>query len=189
MDEDQRGILEIMDNNPLVCADSMSVPTAGATLAMIALGPLAAGGLIVESPTIVTTEPLDEAEVDALMEPLGWFGGCYVHVEPQPTGTVAAATVMVAIRTPDEPDDVDELFEERYGRTFFVRRDETSAWDVDLVSGRPFALYRLRFAPDEGTSLLTVRVIADRGGKGGAAQVVHAMNVMAGLEESLGVAG
>lgn len=184
---DQRGILEIMDNNPLVCADAMSVPTAGATLAMIALGPLASGGLIAESPTIVTTEALDEAEIDALMEPLGWFDGSFVHVEPQPIGSVAAATVMVAIHTPPELDDIDALYEERYDRTFFVRRDETSEWDADLVAGKPYALYRLRIAPDEGTSLLTVRVIADRDGKGGAAQVVHAMNVMAGLEESLGL--
>lgn len=189
MDEDQRGILEIMDNNPLVCADSMSVPSAGATLAMIALGPLASGGLIADSPTIVTTEPLEEAEIDALMEPLGWFEGSYVHSEPQPFGNVAAATIMVAIHTPADPDDVDALYEERYDRTFFVRRDEDSVWDVGLVASKPFALYRLLLAPDEGTSLLTIRVIADRDGKGGAAQVVHAMNVMAGFEESLGVEG
>lgn len=188
MDEDQRGILEIMDNNPLVCADSMSVPSAGATLAMIALGPLASGGLLADSPTIVTTEPLAEAEVAALMEPLGWLGGAYVHTESQPFGSVAAATVMVAIHTPDDIDDIDALYEERYDRTLYVRRDETSEWDPSLVTGKPYALYRLRIAPDEGTSLLTVRIVADRDGKGGAAQVVHAMNVMAGFEESLGIA-
>lgn len=187
MEEDQRGILEIMDNNPLVCADRMSVPSAGATLALIALGPLASGGLIADSPTIVTTEWLDEAEIAALMEPLGWFEGSYVHTEPQDLGSAVAATVMVAIRTPDDLDDIDALFEERYGRTFFVRRDETSEWDPSLVVGKPFGLYRLRIAPDEGTSLLTVRVLADRDGKAGAGQVVHAMNVMAGFEESLGL--
>lgn len=187
MEEDQRGILEIMDNNPLVCADSMSVPSAGATLAMIALGPLASGGLIADSPTIVSSVALEEAEVAALMEPLGWYGGSYVHVEPQAIEPAVAATVMVAIRTPDDPDDIDALFAERYDRTLYVRRDETSTWDVDLVAGKPYALYRVRFAPDEGTSLVTVRVIADHDGKGGAAQVIHAMNVMAGFEESLGV--
>ena len=187
MDEEQRGILEIMDNNPLVCADSMSVPSAGATLAMIALGPLAAGGLIADSPTIVTTEPLDESEVAALMEPLGWLGGSYVHVEPQPGLVVAAVTVMVAIQTLPDLEDIDALYEERYDRTFYVRRDEASEWDAALVAGWPHALYRLRIAPDEGTSLLTIRVIADREGKAGAAQAVHAMNVMAGFEESLGI--
>lgn len=187
MEEPQRGILEIMDNNPLVCADSMSAPSAGATLALIALGPLAAGGLIADSPTIVTNEPLDETEVDALMEPLGWRDGSYVHTEPQDLGPVSAATVMVAIHTPDDLDDVDALFEERYGRTLYVRRDEESVWDAGLVRGKPYALYRLRIAPDQGRSLLTIRVIADREGKAGAAQIVHAMNVMAGFEESLGI--
>lgn len=187
MEEPQRGILEIMDNNPLVCADSMSVPSAGATLALVALGPLASGGLIVDSPTIVSSVPVEESEIAALMEPLGWFGGSYVHVEPQPIDPAVAVTVMVAIRTPDDPDDIDALFEERYDRTLYVRRDEDSEWDVGLVAGKPYALYRLRYAPDEGTSLLTVRVIADRDGKGGAAQAVHAMNVMAGFEESLGL--
>lgn len=186
-EEEQRGILEIMDNNPLVCADSMSVPSAGATLAMIALGPLASGGLIADSPTIVVTTPTEEAEVDALMEPLGWFEGSYVHVEPQTIGNVAAATIMVAIKTPEELDDIDALYEERYGRTFFVRRDETSEWDPSLVEGQPYALYRLLVAPDDGTSLLTIRVIADLDGKAGAAQVIHAMNVMSGFEESLGL--
>ncbi len=186
-EEEQRGILEIMDNNPLVCADSMSVPSAGATLAMIALGPLASGGLIADSPTIAVTVPTDDAEIDALMEPLGWYGGSYVHFEPQPLDSVVAATVMVAIKTPEELDDIDALYEERYGRTFFVRRDEDSEWDSTLVAGQPYALYRLLVAPDEGTSLLTIRVIADRDGKAGAAQVVHAMNVMAGFEESLGL--
>lgn len=187
MTEAQRGILEIMDNNPLVCADSMSVPSAGATLAMIALGPLLSGGLIADSPTIVTNVPLDESELAALMEPLGWFDGSYVHVEEATFGAVAAATVMVAIRTPDELDDIDALFEERYGRTLYVRRDEDSEWNPGLVEGKPFALYRLAIAPDAGTSLLTIRVLADQNGKGGAAQVVHAMNVMAGFEESLGI--
>jgi hypothetical protein len=186
-DEEQRGILEIMDNNPLVCADSMSVPSAGATLAMIALGPLASGGLIADSPTIAVTVPTEEAEIDALMEPLGWYDGSYVHYEPQPLDSVVAATVMVAIKTPEELDDIDALYEERYGRTFFVRRDEESEWNSSLVAGQPYALYRLLVAPDEGTSLLTIRVIADRDGKAGAAQVVHAMNVMAGFEESLGL--
>ena len=187
MEEAQRGILEIMDNNPLVCADSMSVPSPGATLALIALGPLASGGLIADSPTIVTNVPLDEAEVAALMEPLGWWDGSYVHTEEQALEGVVAATVMVAIRTPDELDDIDALYEERYDRTLYVRRNEDSEWNPGLVADKPYALYRLRIAPDAGTSLLTIRVLADREGKGGAAQVVHAMNVMAGFEESLGL--
>src|SRR5579862_2487003 len=36
-----KGIVELSDNNPLVCADSFSVPGPAATLAVLALGPLA----------------------------------------------------------------------------------------------------------------------------------------------------
>jgi len=41
-----RGLIELIDNNPLVCADDASAPGAIATLALIALGPLARAGLI-----------------------------------------------------------------------------------------------------------------------------------------------
>jgi N-acetyl-gamma-glutamylphosphate reductase len=56
-----------------------------------------------------------------------------------------------------------------------------------LVAGKPFSAYRLRVVPDEPNSLLTVRLLSDPLGKCGAAQVVHAMNVMCGFEESLGI--
>lgn len=182
-----RGILEIIDNNPLVCADEVSVPGPGATLAAIALGPLAAASLIVEAPTFLVTVPTTEDEVDAFLRPMGWSGGTLVHVEPQELGSVVAGTAMVAIDTPEDLDDLDAVYGERYDRAFFVRRDEASPWDVSLVAGKPYAVYRLRIAPDQPRSLLTIRVLADLGGKAGAAQVVHAMNVMAGLEESLGI--
>ena len=69
---------------------------------------------------------------------------------------------------------------------FGVKLDST-AITLDTVRGKPFAVYRLRFAPDESKSLLTVQVMADSRGKCGAGQVVHALNVMCGFEESLGV--
>ncbi len=96
---------------------------------------------------------------------------------------------MAAVTTPDEPDDFDALFEEAYSRSFFVRRDETSPWDLDLVRGRPHAVYRLRLTPDEPLSLLTIQVMAARDGKAGAAQTIHALNIMAGFEETLGLEG
>ena len=100
---------------------------------------------------------------------------------------VVAATVVVAIKTPERLEEVDEMYEERYGHSFYVRRDEESTWHVSLVKDKPHALYRLRIAPDQPASLLTIQVMADLNGKCGAAQVVHAMNIMAGFEESLGL--
>ena len=102
-------------------------------------------------------------------------------------GTVVAATVISAIQTPDRLEDLDDLYEEAFGRSFFVRRDEASEWDVKLVKSKPHSLYRMRISPDKPQSLLTVQVMADKDGKCGAAQVVHCMNVMAGFEETLGI--
>src|SRR5215218_131169 len=48
------GLVELMDNNPLVCADEASVPDPASTLALIALGPLIRAGLLVESATMLT---------------------------------------------------------------------------------------------------------------------------------------
>ena len=79
------------------------------------------------------------------------------------------------------------IFSSAFSRSATARRAEDGAWDTALVSGRPWAAYRLRLTPGDGTSLLTVQTMADKDGKCGAAQVVHAMNVMAGFEETLGV--
>lgn len=188
-----RGLVELMDNNPMVCADSMSVPDAASTLALIAVGPLIRAGTLVEPPTLMFSFPADEKQVDSYLETEGWTHGATVAEVHQSLGSVLALRAICAVRTEGDPaaatpfSEIDELYEEAFGRSFFVRRDETSPWDTELVSGKPFAAYRLSIAPDSPTSLLTVQVMADRDGKCGAGQVVHAMNVMAGLEESLGV--
>jgi N-acetyl-gamma-glutamylphosphate reductase len=186
-DVELHGLIELMDNNPLVCTDEASVPSPAATLALIALGPLAAAGMIADTPSVIVNFPADEADVAAYLATEGWAGGANIHSEPMDFGGVLAATVMVEIPTPEDLDEIDALFEERFGRSFFVRRDETSEWDANLVAGTPKAVYRLRIAPDSPRSLLTIRVLADRDGKAGAAQLVHAMNVMSGFEESLGL--
>ncbi|HSH93487.1 MAG TPA: hypothetical protein VK968_05030 [Roseimicrobium sp.] len=174
-----------MDNNPLVCADAASVPPSISTMALIAFGPLAWAGLIVEPPSLVVSRhPVNENPADWLAT-AGYDGGLSVHVEPQELGTVVAATGMAAITTPSDWDDIDALYEERFGRSFFVRRDEKSLWDVVLAAGKPECFYRLRITPDEPHSLLTVLLLADIHGKLGQAQVIHAMNVMAGFEESI----
>lgn len=181
------GLLELMDNNPLVCADEFSVPSPAATIALIALGPLAAAGLIVEKPTMILNIPAEVAEIDEALSDLGWDGGLILTTEELSLGSVIAGTIMVEIETPPDIQDIDDIFEERYGKSFFVRKDEDSTWDPHLVEGLPYALYRLIIATDSPRSLLTIRVLADAAGKCGAAQVVHAMNVMCGFEESLGI--
>lgn len=180
------GVVELTDNNPLVCADAFSVPGPAATLAVLALGPLSDAGLIVERPTMLINVETDEEEVAHYLSPLGWDEGLTIGGEPTDLGGAIAATVICAIKTPPRLEDIDDLFDERYGRSFYVRLDDASDWHVNLVLGKPYAVYRLRVSPDDPHSLLTVQIMADRQGKCGAAQVVHAMNVMCGFEESLG---
>lgn len=182
------GLVELMDNNPLVCADEASVPDCGSTLALIALGPLIRAGLLAEAATMLTSREADEGLVSNFLALEGWTGGITLDSQPLDLGTAVAATVIAAIHTPDRVEDLDDLYGEAYGRSFFVRRDEDSVWDTALVVGKPHALYRLRLAEDQPQSLLTVQVMADEHGKCGQAQLVHCMNVMAGFEETVGVA-
>lgn len=183
-----RGLVELMDNNPLVCADTFSVPDPGATLALVGLGPLIRAGLLVESPSVIASFELDEELVDGYLAEAGWPGGARYHSEHQPEGQVLALNAMALIETPEDLDTIDALYEEVYGHSFFVRRTEEGEWDIDLVEGKPYAAYRLRITQGNPHSLLTIQTMADRNGKVGAAQLVHAFNVMAGFEESVGVA-
>lgn len=181
------GLPELVDNNPLVCADVFSVPDPGATLACMAAGPLILAGLLTESPTMLASVACDAAVVDGFLAAMGWRDGIAIGSAPTNFQGAAAATVMAAIATPECLDDLDDLFRERYSRSFFVVEHNESAWDVEFVIGKPYAAYRLRITPDQPTSLLTVQTMADLNGKLGAAQVLHAFNIMNGFEESLGI--
>ena len=182
------GLVELMDNNPLVCADSASVPDPVSTLLLIAIGPLIDAGLLVEAPVALTNTPFELELTDAFLRQSQWTGGVYIDLEELENLDAVSVNVFAKIRTPNDPEDIDALYEERFGRSFYVRRDEESEWDVRLTKDQPHAIYRLRFTPGDGESLLTIQTLADREGKCGSAQVIHAMNVMAGLEESLGIA-
>lgn len=182
------GLVELIDNNPMVCADEMSIPDPLSTLALIALGPIAWAGMILEPPTVMSSFESDGGLLNQFMKTAGWSDGAILHFEPRDLGSVLAVAAMAAIATPSDWSEIDDIYDERFGRSFFVRRDDDSEWEPQLVQGMPFATYRLRYTPGEDQSLLTILVLADRHGKCGPAQAIHAMNVMAGFEESLGVA-
>ena len=185
--EEFYGLVEAIDNNPLVCADRLSVPGPAATFALIALYPLIQAGLVADSPVVILSFEDDGFEVELAIERAGWSGGVSVHSEPVDVHGILAATVMVSINTPEDLDEIDFLYNEQFGRSFYVRRDEESEWNESLVKGQPFAIYRVRISLDSPQSLLTVRVLSDLNGKAGALQAIHAMNIMCGFEESLGI--
>lgn len=179
---------ELTDNNPLVCADQLVLPTPAATLAVLALGPLLSAGLLLETPAILTNVPCQEDEIGEALVNLHWDQGVALHVEPQDLKGGIALTAMALVPALEDFDELDELYRERYGRTFFVHEDdEVEDWDIQRVMGTPNAIYRLRLSQDDPNSLLTIHTMADLDGKAGAAQVVHALNVMCGLAENLGL--
>lgn len=173
------GLIELADNNPMVCAERVSIPGPGETLAMIALGPLAKAQLILESPIILTNTRIHEDLLEAYLYDLGWDAGFFVSYEDVAFGNALVLNALLKLK--DASANLDEMFEECFGRSFFVRRDDDSPWDTALVAGSPYAVYR--FVQTE--NLLRVQVMADKAGKAGAAQFIHAMNVMCGFEESV----
>lgn len=181
-----KGLPELMDNNPLVCADQASVPNPLTTLALIALGPLIRAGILLEPPSILSNID-DDSELNDYLGDEGWLRGADVAFVESLLANAGTAVVIAMIQTPQHESDIDALYEECYSRSFYVRRDEDSEWDVRLVAGKPFAKYRLRISDDDAASLLTIQVLADLDGKCGSAQAVHMFNIMCGFEESLGI--
>ena len=181
------GLPELMDNNPMVCADQISVPDPASTLLLICLGPLAEAGLIAEPPQASLSAPFDSHLAHAFLSREGWTGGIQANVFPTRDPAVYEAIVEVKITQPSDEGQLNELYAERFARSFFVEQDQASGWQPSLVKGKPFAAYRLAW--DEPSATLTVRAMADREGKCGAAQVVHAMNIMVGYEETAGLEG
>lgn len=176
------GLLELIDNNPLVCADECFLPSPLGSLALIALGPLARAGLLVEPPMLRSDAMGNLAELDAWLAELGWEGGVAVEEVPGSPDHLALHA-MALVQTPDQWSEVEDLYEECYGRSTFVQLVHG-----DLPSELGLAAWVLLSAqPDSRVSLLSVRVMSAKQGKCGAAQVVQAMNTMAGLEETLGL--
>lgn len=182
-----RGLVELMDNNPLVCADAASVPDPAATLGLIGLGPLLRAGILAGEPALRLSFAADLACLRDHLALLGYDGDVLASHEDLDLRGVLAATILAPVRTPEEMAHLDDLYDECYGRSFCVRRAEDGDWDVARVLHQPFALYRLRVTAGEAESLLTVQVMADRDGKCGAAQRVHVFNVMGGFEEDTGL--
>lgn len=188
VDDAPFGLIELMDNNPLVCADVVRVPSPGATLSLVALGPILRAGIVAEPPAVIASFPISDTEVSEALASAGWTRGAMVTSGDVEMGTVRGLNVIAAIHAPEDLSELDAIYSEAYGRSFFVARDEESEWMPRIAEGRPEVLYRLRITPGSDVSLLTIQTFSSMTGKIGVGQLVHTMNVMAGFEETLGVA-
>jgi len=180
-----RGLVELVDNNPMVCADIFALPDPLGILGSIALGPLARAGLIVEEPILVGNVPGEIDSLHLLLDDLGWDGGVAYQHEDVDTGQAYALTALAKVETMLADGQIDLLFRECFERSFFVRESQSEDWDTAMVTGQPFAIYRLRITEGDPHSIVTVQVLSDKHGKCGAAGAIHALNIMAGFEESL----
>ena len=182
------GLPELVDNNPMVCASEFSVLSPVATLTHLGLAPLLLAGLVLEAPVVLSNVDEDEDAIgESLRAIYGWQEGVLLTPEPMDLQGCLAVNVMAAIPTPADLDVIDGLYEECFGRSFFVERNEAEDWDVKNVMETAKAEYRLRISPDDDVSILTIQTMADLNGKCGAGQAVHVMNIMAGFEETLGL--
>lgn len=179
---EQYGLTELMDNNPLVCAGEASVTGAAATLVMVALGPLAKAGLIMELPAIALNFGPATDEIDAALATEGWLGGTATATsDGEPEALVAECICM--IRLPGNAEDIQSLYDECFARSFFVREGQGP------TENQAHASYSISVeAHGDSTALARVVSASNRHAKSGAGGLVHMFNVMCGFEESLGVA-
>lgn len=179
------GLVELADNNPFVCAERVSAPSPISTLALIALGPLLRAGLPSDEIVLQASRPMEAPDLAHLLDQEGIAQNVTLALDEEDLGTALALNAMVPLAPMENWSLIDDLFEESYGRSFYVRPG--GDWSVAEVAGRPWALYDLRISEGDEEALLTVRVMADLRGKAGECQMIHTMNVMAGFEEHLGI--
>lgn len=178
------GLIELMDNNPLVCAQRASVPGALATLGLICLGPLARAEMLAGKPAIEPSFDADGAELAAALRLEGFEEGVHLLPFAGERAGLLSLRCTAPLRSRSAAD-VGELFAELYGRSFFIR--PANVLGEDQLRGSPFATYSLDAGRLEPEGVLEIRAVADADGKCGAAQMVHVFNVMAGFEEDLGL--
>jgi N-acetyl-gamma-glutamylphosphate reductase len=181
------GLPELMDNNPLVCAQHAWVPSSAGTLALIALGPVIEAGLVIENPAIILNFEASEEDILQALKTVHWNEEVTLQCENHDLGSVLGIYALVKINTPDSLDEIDEIYAERYSKSFFVRESTESEWSAELVQRQPFAAYRLEITEGHPHSILSIHVMGDVEGKLGAAQMIHMMNIMSGFEESIGI--
>lgn len=184
------GLPELMDNNPIVCASRVIVPSPAVTLAWVALGPACKAGFVLADesspPVVLRFAGLEREDLGSALQTVGWTNGTQVEWRGGPLEHVATLDALLPFDDLVQPDEIADAYDEAFGRSFFVRRVSPCEWLPHRVLGSPRAEYWLEIVPSSAP-MLRVGVAADRRGKLGGAQLVHALNIMCGWEESTGL--
>lgn len=167
------GVIELFDNNPIVCAETVCVPTPLATLALLAVDPLSKAGLVAGSTPIACSSSCLAEEIEPFLEALGDRVSVVCSSGlPVDEGRLAVELrLSISLRSGE----LREIYDEAYGRSMLVMR---------AGAIHPLAASYTVTQHEHGP---IVRFESPVDGKAGAAQVVQALNVMAGFEDSLGI--
>lgn len=172
-DAEVRGLVEVIDNNPMVCCDDFATPGPMATVALLALAPAARASML-GSPVRLAFSHDPEPSLSGFLDEAGisqWHG------EASGGGKVCRASARFTPSQGSSRSDLEAAYAEYYDRAFFVRTGQADP------TGSASGYVWLKFDGDD----VLASAAADAQGKAGAAQVVHAFNVMCGFVESLGV--
>lgn len=192
-DDTVYGLSEIFRKPMVRGSMSAAVPRPLASIALIALYPLAAhsalpGELLLhcEAPADLCTPAVLEqsaAEIEARLSELEQANGCEVRIEATPTGHHRATRVTLSVPCSLPIEEVQRMYESIYDDhnfTFMVG----SPTDTREVSGTHKCIVSLRKTTP---ATLEVDALADCRMRGGAGEAVHAMNLLFGLHEKVGL--
>lgn len=185
-EDEPYGLIEVMDNNPLVCADHVGLPGPAATLALIAFAPLIRAGVLNDVPAIAFSFEDDFTETEQALKRENWQSGVAITGESQPIQGRLVATAICQLEPNCSVNEIDEIYKEAYHSKIYVKRQDNL--EGRTAEGKPEAFFKLSYPePNNVHKVLRVDTVADADGKCGSAQAVHILNIMAGFEETLGI--
>lgn len=178
------GLIELMDNNPLVCANVASLPPSDATLMLMALGPMFRAGLPIEPPVFRTTAPKSSSSLTKWLDTPNEIPVDYESVEPSDW---LFGHAICLVKNVVDWREIDNLYADSYDRTFYVSVVPDIRTEVKKNQFSPNGFVQLTMTPGEDESLISIHVAGHKNGKCGACQKLQMLNIMCGLEEFLGI--
>lgn len=167
------GLIELFDNNPIVCAETVCLPAPVSTLALLAIDPLSKAGLGSGTLHVSCSAHCELDDIKPFLNQLG--DRVNLRLDARVVADEGCVAVEVELAGDQTAEDIEELYDDAYGRSLLVMRDKEA---------HPLAA---SYSVVKVGDTAVVRVASKIEGKAGAAQVIQALNVMAGFEDSLGI--
>lgn len=171
-----RGVPELIDNNPIVCCDEFSLPSPFAHALSLVAGPMSLSGIPTLVQAVASNLSSNNESDKAFLEDI--YLDTTRTLLTDRAGTESDILEAV-LRIPEDIhlEEIIAIFRQRYDGAFLISGESLP------FPGATFSLAKWNL--DEGT--FTVRIDSPVNGKFGAAGQVHALNVMMGYDEGLGL--